>query len=582
MKRIITRRSFLFLFLSLFFLWGCGTSPPINHSPTITSSAVTSATVNIAYTYDVNATDPDGDPLTYTLTTSPTGMAINSATGVISWTPSSAQMGDNNVTVEVTDGEFMDSQSFIVTSQLTAGVLTSITVLPETMTLLVGASQTITSITASYDSGPDATIALNNSGCAYSSNTISVATVALGVVTGVAAGSATITVSYTKGAITRTDTIGVTVTMTAGPVHNFTQDTTYTTIQAALNAAKSGDTIDVANGIYNESITFPSSKLVILRSVNGASYTFIIGVNGSNTVTCNNSLQGTNLAGFNISHKIGVSGAGVSNNNGTITITGCVIGGNSAPQPGGGIRNYHGTLNITGSNISGNSAVTSGGGILNDNGTLTIIGNSIISNNSTTYGGGICNYYGTSTITGGSIISENSAATGGGIFNDHGTLTVTGGSTVSENSSTYSGGGIYNDDGTVTITGATVSENSASTFGGGVCNSDGTLTINGGSTISENSAASEGGGICDFTGTLIITGSTISENSAAIDGGGINMYPEASPTHIIGGSSGTDTANFNSFINNKKGNTISPAQHIRSDNSGDIHGNYPYNYYTPG
>jgi len=59
------------------------------------------------------------------------------------------------------------------------------------------------------------------------------------------------------------------------------------------------------------------------------------------------------------------------------------------------------------------------------------------------------------------------------------------------------------------------------------------------------------------------------------------MYPEASPTHIIGGSSSGDTANFNSFINNKLGNTVSSGQHIRSNNDGDIHGNYPNNYYNP-
>lgn len=556
MKRIINKKRLILLFLLLLLplFVGCNATPPINHAPTIISTPTTSAVVNVLYAYDVNATDPDGDTLTYALTVKPSGMTINTSTGAISWTPTSVQVGDYNVTVVVTDGEFTDSQSFVITSQLTAFVLTSITVLPETMNLSVGESQTITSITASYDTSPNAIIALNHSGCAYSSDAASVATVALGVVTGIAAGSATITVSYTEGAITRTDTVEITVTMTAKPVHNITQSTDYATIQAALNAAKSGDTIEVANGIYNESITFPSGKLIVLRSVNGAPYTFIVGVNGSSTVTCNNSLQGTNLGKFTITHQSGTSGAGVTNNNGTLTITQCVISGNSAPQPGGGIRNYHGTLNITGSNISKNSAATSGGGILNDNGTLTILGNSIISNNSTDDGGGICNYYGTATVTGGSTVSENSAK------ND--------------------GGGIDNNNGTLTITGATISQNSG-WFGGGVCNLYGIVTINQGSIISENSAAADGGGINDFTGTLIITGSTISENSAVIGGGGISMYAEASPTHIIGGSSSSNTTNFNSFINNKKGNTISSAQHIRSTNSGDIHGDYPNNYYTP-
>ena len=59
-----------------------------NDAPTITSTPVTAATEDTAYSYDVNATDPDaGDTLTYSLTTAPSGMTINATTGVISWTP---------------------------------------------------------------------------------------------------------------------------------------------------------------------------------------------------------------------------------------------------------------------------------------------------------------------------------------------------------------------------------------------------------------------------------------------------------------------------------------------------------------
>ena len=39
-----------------------------NDAPTITSTPVTAATEDAAYSYDVNATDPDGDTLTYSLT----------------------------------------------------------------------------------------------------------------------------------------------------------------------------------------------------------------------------------------------------------------------------------------------------------------------------------------------------------------------------------------------------------------------------------------------------------------------------------------------------------------------------------
>jgi len=85
----------------------------VNNAPVITSTSVTSATKNQAYTYDVNATDSDGDTLVYSLTTTPSGMSINSSTGLITWTPTAA--GNYNVTVRVSDGALFDTQSYTIT-----------------------------------------------------------------------------------------------------------------------------------------------------------------------------------------------------------------------------------------------------------------------------------------------------------------------------------------------------------------------------------------------------------------------------------------------------------------------------------
>ncbi len=133
-------------------------TPGINHAPTITSTPVTLATVDVLYTYDVNATDPDGDTLTYSLTTNPAGMTIDSVTGVISWTPASSQIGNNNVTVKVSDEEFFDTQSFVIsvnsattpnlklipsTQTITRGSQVNINVVVENTTDLRGASVTL-------------------------------------------------------------------------------------------------------------------------------------------------------------------------------------------------------------------------------------------------------------------------------------------------------------------------------------------------------------------------------------------------------------------------------------------------------
>ena len=90
---------------------------PVNDAPEITSTPVTTATEDALYTYDVDATDPDvGDVLTYSLITSPAGMTIDSGTGLIQWTPTNEQVGDNDVTVQVEDvAGATDTQSFTVT-----------------------------------------------------------------------------------------------------------------------------------------------------------------------------------------------------------------------------------------------------------------------------------------------------------------------------------------------------------------------------------------------------------------------------------------------------------------------------------
>ena len=95
--------------------WAIEEGGGTNHTPIITSTPVTSATKDEPYSYDVNATDSNGDALTYSLTTKPTGMTINSSTGMINWTP--AVTGDFNVSVKVSDGELFTPQSFTITVQ---------------------------------------------------------------------------------------------------------------------------------------------------------------------------------------------------------------------------------------------------------------------------------------------------------------------------------------------------------------------------------------------------------------------------------------------------------------------------------
>lgn len=76
----------------------------LNQVPTITSQADVEALIGREYRYAVQATDPEDDRLTYSLSAAPAGMTINASTGVITWNPTSTTIGTHDVTVLVDDG----------------------------------------------------------------------------------------------------------------------------------------------------------------------------------------------------------------------------------------------------------------------------------------------------------------------------------------------------------------------------------------------------------------------------------------------------------------------------------------------
>jgi hypothetical protein len=82
-------------------------------APAITSVANPAASWGNLYHYQVLST---GNPQPiYSLTTAPSGMMINSSTGLISWMPNSSQLGSFSVTVQASNFAGNTSQSYTVT-----------------------------------------------------------------------------------------------------------------------------------------------------------------------------------------------------------------------------------------------------------------------------------------------------------------------------------------------------------------------------------------------------------------------------------------------------------------------------------
>jgi hypothetical protein len=81
-------------------------APPPNSAPSISGTPTTSAKVNVAYSFQPAASDPDGDLLTFAIVNKPAWATFNASTGLLGGTPSSSSTGAfSDVRISVTDGK---------------------------------------------------------------------------------------------------------------------------------------------------------------------------------------------------------------------------------------------------------------------------------------------------------------------------------------------------------------------------------------------------------------------------------------------------------------------------------------------
>lgn len=209
---------------------------------------------------------------------------------------------------------------------------------------------------------------------------------------------------------------------------------TYSSVQAAIDAASNGATIHVCAGTFSGNITIGKSLTLVGP---GAGATTLSGNQNGSAVTVNQGPTVT-LQGLRISNGAAINGGGI-NNSGTLTLTACTLTQNSADQGGGIYNSASLTLNQT--SIEGNFALNNeGGGIYNGNGGNLVMNDSQISGNKAGQaGGGLFNNsaqatLNNSTITGNTATGQNgNPGQGGGIYNLIGTITLGSGSSVTGN-----------------------------------------------------------------------------------------------------------------------------------------------------
>jgi hypothetical protein len=80
-----------------------------NHPPTISGNGTATLNVGEAYEFVPTASDPDGDPLSFSIANRPSWASFDAADGRLSGTPSTGDAGISNVIIRVSDGELTSS-----------------------------------------------------------------------------------------------------------------------------------------------------------------------------------------------------------------------------------------------------------------------------------------------------------------------------------------------------------------------------------------------------------------------------------------------------------------------------------------
>ena len=220
-------------------------------------------------------------------------------------------------------------------------------------------------------------------------------------------------------------------------------------------------------------------------------------------------------------------------NGGSFTLSDCKGTGRITHTDGftgtGVYLDPNGTFTMYGGSISGNSAAEKGGGVYMTRGTFRMLGGSV-SGNKAKYGGGVYVYSGAFTLSGGTVSGNSSDEDGAGVYTA-GTFNMTGG-TVSGNFTTDAavtgyatkrGGGVYAAD-VFNMSGGTISGNTAAEYGGGVyVILSAACTITGGTISGNTSGNSKGGGVCAGN-KLTVSGTPCITGNRGKDGAANNVY----------------------------------------------------------
>ncbi|HTE05123.1 MAG TPA: right-handed parallel beta-helix repeat-containing protein, partial [Planctomycetota bacterium] len=286
------------------------------------------------------------------------------------------------------------------------------------------------------------------------------------------------------------------------------------TIQAAIDAALSGQVIEVSPGTYPEALDF-SGKTITVRSASGAAVT-AIDATGTGLPAVHvgaGSAAGTTLKGFTVRGGSALTGLG----------------------EGGGLLAQSATLAVQDCTFTGNTATSGGGAAVVFSAQVGFQGCDFRDNHATTAGGGAWVNGAVADFTGCTFSANDAAGSGGGLeVNTQATVTLTD-CRVHRNVSAGSAGGVsvLGSTANATLTGCRIEENTAAAAGGiGVNGAQATLSgcevLNNLATLA--SAVSGGGLQAQGSGTLLVSNSHFTGNRAENGAGALLIVYAGSAT----------------------------------------------------
>jgi len=380
-------------------------------APVVTTNT-TSGTVGTAFSYTITATN---GATSYTASPLPAGLTFNTATGVISGTPTA--VGSTTTTITATNAGGTGSGTVTITINPAKPVVTTNT-----------ASGT-TGVAFSY------TITATNTPTSYAASPLPAGltfNTATGVISGTptAVGSTTTTITATNAGGTGTGTVTISITAALPPAPVVTTNTTSGTVGTAFSYTitatntptsytatplPAGLTFNTGTGVISGTPTAVGSTTTTITATNaGGTGTGIvtITINPAKPVVTTNTASGTTGVAFSY----------------TITATNTATSYTATPLPAGLTFNtatgvISGTPTAVGSTTTTITATNAGG---TGSGTVTITINPALMITSNGAVNGIIGTSFTYTITSNTVASYSSTALPPGLTLDHATGVISG------------------------------------------------------------------------------------------------------------------------------------------------------------